>query len=200
VLEGIELAGFIDHYWEAHEELGLVGLSEYVRAQFTESIAREIRELPLAVAELQAHYNATVEPPLEAPVERGEEVLTELHQGLAFLFEDGVDAREDKEFARMKAAFSDRSSHAALAGSLDGTADFAAKLRKRLKGIPRRRTRWAGMARCLRPTRRGRQASPARCRGGCWSMPRCRSRMRRRRDRQTVSGAPTSRHSSHVRH
>jgi hypothetical protein len=137
VLEGIELAGFIDHYWEPNAELGLTGLSEYVRAQFTQDIAREIRELSLVVAELQARYNATVEPPLVAPVERGEAILTELHQALAFLFDDGVDAREDKEFARMKGSFSDRSSHDTLAASLDGSAHFAAKFRKRLKAIPR---------------------------------------------------------------
>lgn len=136
VLEGFELANFIEHYWEPKAELGLPGLKEYVRAQFTKSLASEIRELALAVAELQGRYNAEVEPPIEAPVERGEEILGELHRALTFLFDDGVDAIEDKELAKVKKEFNDRNSHNALAQSLDGTAYYANEHRKRLKAIP----------------------------------------------------------------
>jgi hypothetical protein len=92
VLEGFELACFIERYWEPDEPLGLPGLKEYVRAQFTENIASEIRELALVVAELQGRYNAEFEAPLVAPSERGEEILSELGRALTFLFDDGVDA------------------------------------------------------------------------------------------------------------
>jgi hypothetical protein len=136
VLEGFELACFIERYWEPNEELGLPGLGEYVRAQFTENLASEIRELTLAVAELQGRYNAEIDPPLVAPVERGEEILSEIHRALSFLFDDGVDEVEDKALEQVKKSFNDRSSHDALAQSLDGTAYFAVEYRERLKAIP----------------------------------------------------------------
>lgn len=135
--EGFELACFVEHYWEPHQELGLPGLKEYVRAQFTESIASEIRELSIAVAELQGRYNAEVDPPLVAPVERAEAILSELRRALSFLFDDGVDTIEDGELAQIKQSFGQKSSHDALALSLEGTAYYAHRHRERLKALPR---------------------------------------------------------------
>jgi hypothetical protein len=44
---------------------------------------------------------------------------------------------EDDELENVKKSCNDRSSHDALAGSLDGTAYYAANHRKRLKALPR---------------------------------------------------------------
>jgi hypothetical protein len=137
VLEGFELACFIERYWEPDEQLGLPGLKEYVRAQFTETIASELRELALVVAELQGRFNAEFEPPLVAPSERAEEILSELGKALTFLFDDGLDATEDRELKQVKKSFNDRSSHDALAASLDGMAYYAVRHRERLKNLPR---------------------------------------------------------------
>ncbi len=136
VLEGFELACFIEHYWEPNEALGLPGLKEYVRAQFTQTLANDIRELSLAVAHLQGRFNADVPAPVEAPVERGEQLLSELGRALTFLFDDGVETVEDQELQRIKQSFSDKKSHDALALSLEGIAYYANKQRKRLKTLP----------------------------------------------------------------
>jgi hypothetical protein len=136
-LEGIELACFLERYWEPHQELGLPGLKEYVRARFSPTIADEIRGLALTVQELQGRYNAEVEPPLVAPVARAEELLSELHRALSFSFDDGVETVDDRELSRVKQNLNDRSSHPALAMSLQGTANYAHKHRERLQAIPR---------------------------------------------------------------
>src|SRR5690606_13637461 len=46
--------------------------------------------------------------------------LSELSEALTFLFDDGLEAAEDRELEQVKKAFNDRSSHDALASSLEG--------------------------------------------------------------------------------
>jgi hypothetical protein len=137
VMEGFELASFVERYWESDEEVGLPGLKEYVRAQFTEGIASELRELALAVAELQGRYNAEFEPPQAPPVERAEEILSELGQTLEFLFDDGVEADEDRRLELAKKNSRSRDSYSALAYSLLTMVGFAEEFIERLRKVPR---------------------------------------------------------------
>ena len=58
-------------------------------------------------------------------------------RALSFLFEDGVATVEDGELAQVKQAFGQKSSHDALALSLEGTAYYADRHRERLKELPR---------------------------------------------------------------
>jgi hypothetical protein len=95
-----------------------------------------LRELSVAVSNIHSQFNAVIGAAMQAPVERGEFLLSELKAALSFLFDDGVDDEQDAELERLSAAFSDTSSHDALAQSLDGFSYYAAKLRERLAELP----------------------------------------------------------------
>jgi hypothetical protein len=99
-------------------------------------IAEELMELQLAMSDQFARYLMLASSKLEAPVERGEFVLNELRQTLAFLFDDGVTDENDEKLARYEQAHASPTSHDALALALEAFAHFAEEQRERMEGLP----------------------------------------------------------------
>ena len=136
--ESLDLAFFVAERWEpVSGKDARPGLKVAVASGLIEeTISQDIRELVMAVSHAHAQYRAVTASTLEAPVERGEFLLTEIRQCLEFLFDDGVSDEQDAELARLTETHSDVSSHDALAMSLEGFAFYANKFRDRLAALP----------------------------------------------------------------
>jgi hypothetical protein len=135
--EGLELSYLLEHYWRPNADgRRLPGLEQGAGGVLRVGLSHEIRELALAVSHLQARYNALVPERVEAPVARAQVVLSELVQGLGFLFDDGVIDEKDRGYARMKKELKGQHSHHALGGSLLLFIQYAAKYRERLRTLP----------------------------------------------------------------
>src|SRR5262245_4126581 len=87
--EALDLANFITERWEPRDtgKKVLPGMrSALVTGAIDEAIARDLTELALAVSHAHGQFRAVAASTLEAPVERGEFLLSELRQCLEFIF------------------------------------------------------------------------------------------------------------------
>lgn len=136
--EALDLSHFIQGHWEpVGGEKPRPGLkAALVSGLIGENVDQEIRELIVALSHTHAKFRAITAETLQAPVERGEFLLSEIRQCLEFLFDDGVNDVQDAELARLSESHTDTSSHDALALSLEGFAYYAAGYRDRLAELP----------------------------------------------------------------
>jgi hypothetical protein len=79
--------------------------SALVAGTIAPTLLEDLRELAQAVGQAQAPFQACTPPTFVAPVERGKELLAELRDCLAFLFDDGVNDQHDA-WCELKAALS----------------------------------------------------------------------------------------------
>ncbi len=95
--ESLDLAFFVAERWEpVSGKDSRPGLKVAVAGGLIEeTVSQDIRELVMAVSHAHAQYRAVTASTLEAPVERGEFLLTEIRQCLEFLFDDGVSDEQD---------------------------------------------------------------------------------------------------------
>ena len=136
--EALDLSHFIQGQWEpVTGDKARPGLkAALVGGLIEENIAQELSELIVAVSHTHAQFRAITAETLQAPVERGEFLLSEIRQCLEFLFDDGVNDVQDAELARLSESHTDTSSHDALALSLEGFAYYANRFRDRLAELP----------------------------------------------------------------
>jgi hypothetical protein len=137
--DALDLAHFVEHYWEPQvlAKRPIPGLKQAATTgMLRKEIAAELLELQLAMSDQFARDHALASNKLEAPVERGELVLSELRQTLAFLFDDGITDENDEKLARTEQAHANPTSHDALALALEAFAHLAEEQRDRMVGLP----------------------------------------------------------------
>ena len=137
--EAIDLAHFIERYWEPQvlDKRPVPGLKQAAATgMLRKEMSDEMVELQLAMSDQFAKYLMLISSKLEAPVERGEFVLSELRHTLAFLFDDGVSDEQDQQLAQYEEVHANPATHDALALALEAYAHFADKHRDRMKGLP----------------------------------------------------------------
>jgi len=129
--EALELALFLEHYWEPRAELGLPGLAALASPTLDERTAAELRELALAVMYWEGKYNATYVPPRRAPVERARVVLQELLAALSFVCDAEPKSKRAAQLASVRASLT-TGTYDGFALGLESVARLARDLERKL--------------------------------------------------------------------
>jgi hypothetical protein len=136
--EAQDLAHFAQVHWEpVTGRIPRPGMKAALISGLIETTTiEEILDLAAALSRTHATFRAVNQEELSAPVERGEFLLSELKQSLEFIFDDGVNDKQDAELSRLSESHSDTSSHDKLALSLEGFAYYANDHKEQLAQLP----------------------------------------------------------------
>jgi hypothetical protein len=136
------VASTIDRHFEDEElQAGIVRVGLHSAAAgggVSREVATEIRELSMAVGEVNNDYKKLLEKMSNANVQEGEELLSELRAVLSFLLESGENPTGAEQLQRLRDEYDDVQSHDGMAIALQGYAGLAADYKEqidRLGGI-----------------------------------------------------------------
>jgi hypothetical protein len=137
--EALDVAQVVEKHYEddidnrGKPRLGLHSAGE--RSGITPTLAAELRELSMAVGDVQGDYVRLAQKLSSAPIERAEHVLSELKAVLSFVLEAGDTPDGAAQLAQLREAYDNTSSHDGLALALQGYAGLAEEHQDVLAGI-----------------------------------------------------------------
>jgi hypothetical protein len=127
-VEVLQVARILEGNWKDRKVKGKLrrGLASVAGlGTFSPSTASEIRELQLVVSEVQARYDQLLEDAANAPVVRGNEILSELRAMLSFVLEDGTHEQGAAQLSQLRQIHEMPRSMESLAMALEGFAELA---------------------------------------------------------------------------
>jgi hypothetical protein len=137
--EAMDVASTIDRHFEdevVHDGIVRVGLrSAATEGGVSREVATEIRELSMAVGEVNNDYKKLLEKMSNAIVQEGEELLSELRAVLSFLLESGDNPTGAEQLQRLRDEYDDVQSHDGMAIALQGYAGLAADYKEQIDRI-----------------------------------------------------------------
>jgi hypothetical protein len=137
--EAMDVASTIDRHFEDEEiapNLVRVGLhSVAASGGVTREMATEIRELAMAVGEVNNDYKKLLERLSNTDVEEAEELLSELRAILSFLLEGGDNLTGATQLQRLREEYDDTSSHDGVGIALQGYAGLAADYKEQVEKL-----------------------------------------------------------------
>lgn len=103
---------------DGKERLGLETLVP--TGQVSADISSQLREFSTALGKVQSDYVTLIEELNNAPIERGEHIVSEMRAALSFLLEDGDDPTGEAQLDQLREEYDAGSSQSVLASSLEG--------------------------------------------------------------------------------
>lgn len=136
--EAIDLAEVVDQHFatvtvNGKQRLGLDSVAGL--GGVSGSTSTELRELQIAAATAQSRYLVLVQQASDAPVERADEILTELRATLGFVLTDGSNPTGEEQLERLREAYEASASHDGLALALESYAELANQYKGVLGGL-----------------------------------------------------------------
>jgi hypothetical protein len=138
--EAVEVGMIYSAYWQPHRTRGGQVLPSFSaiadKSALYEDLGKEIYELHITAAKVQADYVRAVEASNASPMDRAEYVVQEIKSTLEFLFDDDEHTIEDDQLAKVDSTYPNPTSQDVMALTLEAYAGLAGEHRERLVDLP----------------------------------------------------------------
>lgn len=138
--EAVEVGMIYTAYWKPHtlrDGKVLPSFSAIAdKSALYEDLGKEIYELHISVAKLQADYVRAAEATNASPMDRAEYIVQEIRSTLEFLFDDDEHTVEDDQLAKVGTTYPNPASQDVMALALEAYAGLASEHRARLTDLP----------------------------------------------------------------